>query len=235
MAGNQEGDFQPSQASDLQFCSTTVTTDVIATLTTTVTTVIIVTTVKFTGECVADAKLLWNASTRLQQWLACPQTGNLTRQNWRNSQWEKGFQSRKTQIKVWHHSCEKFREKFWGGNWWKASDADIELNQVRMRKRMQGCQSLIVGCGQHPCGHWHQPLHMVDNSHCAWSPVHAQAANIHRFCISIWYILYLGIPQSVCRTSWHQIASPGGIFRLATAPLILYRKTMFNCAWQSVR
>ena len=58
MAGNQEGDFQPSQASDLQFCSTTGTTDVIATLTTTVTTVIIVTTVKFTGECVADAKLL---------------------------------------------------------------------------------------------------------------------------------------------------------------------------------
>ena len=58
MAGNQEGDFQPSQASDLQFCSTTVTTDVIATLTTTVPTVIIVTTVKFTGECVADAKLL---------------------------------------------------------------------------------------------------------------------------------------------------------------------------------
>ena len=58
MAGNQKGDFQPSQASDLQFCSTTVTTDVIATLTTTVTTVIIVTTVKFTGECVADAKLL---------------------------------------------------------------------------------------------------------------------------------------------------------------------------------
>ena len=55
MAGNQEGDFQPSQASDLQFCSATVTTDVIATLTTTVTTV---TTVKFTGECVADAKLL---------------------------------------------------------------------------------------------------------------------------------------------------------------------------------
>ena len=52
MAGNQEGDFQPSQASDLQFCSTTMTTDVIATLTTTVTTV------KFTGECVADAKLL---------------------------------------------------------------------------------------------------------------------------------------------------------------------------------
>ena len=58
MAGNQEGDFQPSQASDLQFCSATVTTDVIATLTTTVTTLIIVTTVKFTGECVADAKLL---------------------------------------------------------------------------------------------------------------------------------------------------------------------------------
>ena len=91
MAGNQEGDFQPSQASDLQFCSTTGTTHVIATLTTTVTTVIIVTTVKFTGECVADAKLLWNASTRLQQWLACPQTGNLTRQNWRNNQWEKCF------------------------------------------------------------------------------------------------------------------------------------------------
>ena len=118
--------------------------------------------------------------------------------------------------------------KFWRGNWWKASDADVESNQVRMRERMQGCRSLIVGCGQHPCGHWHQPLHMVDNSHCAWSPVHAQAANIHRFCISIWYILYLGIPQSVCRTSWHQIASPGGIFRLATALLILYR--MFNCA-----
>ena len=143
---------------------------------------------------------------------------------------KKGFQSRKTQIKVWHHSCEKFREKFWGGNWWKASDADVESNQVRMRERMQGCRSLIVGCGQHPCGHWHQPLHMVDNSHCAWSPVHAQVANIHRFCISIWYILYLGIPQSVCRTSWHQIASPGGIFRSATAPLILYRKTMCNCA-----
>ena len=103
-----------------------------------------------------------------------------------------------------------------------------------MRERMQGCRSLIVGCGQHPCGLLHQPLHMVDNSHCAWSPVHAQAANIHRFCISIWYILYLGIPQSVCRTGWHQIASPGGIFRLATAPLILYRKTMCNCAQQSV-
>ena len=160
MAGNQEGDFQPSQASDLQFCSTTMTTDVIATLTTTLTTVIIVTTVKFTGECVADAKLLWNASTRLQQWLACPQTGNLTRQNWRNNQWEK-------RVKVQENTNQSLATFLWEIQrkvlTWKLMKVMQTLSRIRWEcareckavdRSLLDVDNILVDIDINPCNWW---------------------------------------------------------------------------------